>query len=194
MKNLRLYIYYFFASSLSEQSCLFFACLQKLPSLSWQVSTPPFSSRTFQIPCPGRSLVFCTFLLSLVSQSSFADPIDSWWQFRALLSIKKNKNYHFLKDISLLLQQQYVCSAWARLIKIWNRASSGARSSAKRALKADKILKKRCERENQSWARNCVASHNQLVSGKTDNFLSTRTIVRAGVLRLSSFLVSSIRD
>lgn len=35
-----------------------------------KVSTPPFSSRTFQIPCPGRSLVFCTFLLSLVSQSS----------------------------------------------------------------------------------------------------------------------------
>lgn len=26
------------------------------------------------------------------------------------------------------------------------------------------------------WARNCVASHNQLVSGKADNFLFTRKI------------------
>ncbi|GAB1859603.1 hypothetical protein CAJAP_00682 [Camponotus japonicus] len=66
--------------------------------------------------------------------------------------------------------------------------------SARHALKTDKSSKDICERENQSWARNCVASHNQLVSGKANNFLSTRTIVRAGVLRLSSFLVSSIRD
>lgn len=99
-KYLRLYICYFFAPSLSEQSCqLFFACLQKLPSLSWQVSTPPFSSRTFQIPCPGRSLVFYTFLLSLVSQSPFADPIDSWWQSRASLSIKKKDGK---RDLSFL--------------------------------------------------------------------------------------------
>lgn len=66
--------------------------------------------------------------------------------------------------------------------------------SARHALKTNKSSKDICEGENQSWARNCVASHNQLVSGKANNFLSTRTIVRAGVLRLSSFLVSSIRD
>lgn len=45
---------------------------------------------------------------------------------------------------------------------------------------------------NQYWARNCVASHNQLGSGKTNHFLRKKTIVRASILTVKLLIVSCL--
>lgn len=94
---------------------------------------------------------------------------------------------------SLLSQKQYLRRARARLLKseiARDRVVGWSIVGARGALINLKKKKRRyiCERENQSWARNCVASHNQLVSGKTDNFLSTRTHCQSGRFTVKLFL------